>query len=147
MAEKTIVEINGDKFEVDAATTVRIEKFKVGTCVKVYHKSSYGSPEVRNGIIIGFLAFKDLPTIQIAELLLGYNEARLEFVNFNSATENIEIVNCPPHEMELEKPRIIDLMNREIHRKELELEDLKHKKDWFCKLYGKYFENKDEDLA
>lgn len=139
MSETRTIEINGVKLEVDLTTAKRIDTFQIGSNVKVLHKNSYGSPIVRNGVVVGFLVFKDLPTIQIVELNFDYNSARIEFVNYNADSKDIDVVGCSPHELELEKSKALELFEKEIHEKELQLDDLKNKRDWFVKFYGKYF--------
>ena len=68
--KKTIFEINGVKFEVDMQTATRIDEFKIGDNIKVLRKD-YSSHRIDNSVIVDFVAFKDLPTIQVAVFRTG----------------------------------------------------------------------------
>lgn len=60
--QKTIVEINGIKLEVDLRTAKRVEEYKVGDMVKVLKKEYGDSYKSYAGMIVGFDAFVALPT-------------------------------------------------------------------------------------
>lgn len=140
MENKRVIEINGIKLEVDLSTAKRIDEFKVGDNVKVLRKSYSGGYEVLAGVIVEFVNFKELPTMIIAMFKQDYSGSRIEFVNFNSKTEDIEITPCCEHELKLEKCRVIDKMNSEIEKKKAEMEEMTAKRDWFEKHFAKYFE-------
>lgn len=137
-----IIEINGIKLEVDLRTARRIDQFKIGDNVKVL-RGSGSSMEVLAGVIIEFVNFKELPTIQVAVFKSDYWGTKIEFLNINSKTEGIEIVGVSQHELVLEKARVIDKMNDEITKKKNELDEIVNKKEYFLKHFAKYF--KDED--
>lgn len=148
MEEKTVIEINGVKFEVDLRNATKIEHFKVGDCVKVLFKKTEYTPEkLINGIIVDFLQFKTMPTIQIAIFEESYNNAAISFVDYNSASTNIEIVPCTKHELTLEKNGFLNLLDRDIRNVEEKVADLKNKRKFFVEQYGKYFEKKDDNNA
>ena len=79
------MEINGVKFEVDMRTLKRIDTFKVGDNVKILDKTY---SKIKNGVIVEFLNFKDMPTIQVA----CFNDnpytssGLIEFININKDT-------------------------------------------------------------
>lgn len=139
MEEKRIIEINGVKLEVDLTQAVKIEKYKVGDNVKVLRKSYGDSYSVSNGVIVQFVNFEELPTIQIAVFKQDYSGSSIEFIDFNSKTVGIEITLCSPHELMLEKNSVMDRFKAEITKKENEVQDLKAKRDWFVKYFHKYF--------
>ena len=139
MSNKTMVEINGNKFEVDMDTARRIDTYNIGDNVKVLSKD-YAGFHVYPGIIIDFVNFKDLPTIQIAMLEDGYKGTTIRFVDFNKNTENFEIVPASPHELLLEKNSVIEKFDSAIEAKKNELDELTTKRDWFIKYFAKYFE-------
>lgn len=141
MSEKRIIEINGIKLEVDLTTAKRIDEFKVGDNVKVLRKCYGGGYEVLAGVITEFVNFKELPTMIIAVFKQDYNGCRLEFINFNAKTEDVEITPCCEHELKLEKCRVIDKFNQEIEKKKAEMDELIGKRDWFEKHFAKYFES------
>jgi len=138
--EKRIVEINGIKIEVDLRTAKRIDEFKVGDNVKILKKDS-SNYEVLAGVIIDFVNFKELPTIQVATFKSNYWGTQIDFLNINARTENIEMCAVSEHELVLEKNRVVDKLNNEIEKKKSELDDIVTKKDYFLKHFSKYFKD------
>jgi hypothetical protein len=136
---KQIIEINGVKLEIDLRNAKKIDEFKVGDNVKVLRPSYNDQYEVLAGVIVDFVEFKTLPTIQIALFKSDYNGVSLEFINFNSKTEGIEITLCGEHELKIEKSTVIDRLNMEIEKKEAEVLEIKSKKEFLLKNFEKYF--------
>lgn len=135
---KRIIEINGIKLEVDMTTARRIDEFKVGDNVKVLKKNG-SSYNVLPGVIVEFVNFKELPTMIIATFNQDYWGAKLDFINFNAGTEDVEITLCCEHELKLEKGRMLDKIQQEIDKKQNEADELKAKRDYFVKYFDKYF--------
>lgn len=140
--EKRTVEINGIKFEVDMRTAVRVDQFKVGDNIKLLDKS-YSSHSIKEGVIVDFLNFKELPTIQVAYFDTSYMGAEIKFLNINEETKDYEILPSNPHEFGLEKNTVVEKMQMEIQSKLNAADEIQHKLDWFLKFYGKYFESKE----
>lgn len=138
--EKRIIEINGMKIEVDLRTAKKIDEFKVGDNVKILKKDS-SNYEVLAGVIIDFVNFKELPTIQVATFKSDYWGTRIDFLNINAQTENIEMCAVSEHELVLEKNRVVDKLNAEIEKKKSELDEIVTKKDYFLKHFSKYFKD------
>lgn len=141
MEEKRIIEIKGVKLEVDLSQATKIESYKIGDNVKVLRKSYGDSYSVLNGVIIAFVNFETLPTIQIAVFKQDYSTSTIEFVDFNAKSEGMEISLCSPHELRLEKNSVVERMNCEIQKKSDEVKDLKAKRDWFLEYFAKYFKD------
>jgi len=139
--ETRIIEINGNKFEVDLSSARKIEEFRVGDNIKVLKKSYSNSYDVLAGVIVEFVNFAELPTMIIATFKQNYNSSEIEFINFNAKTEGIEISLCSEHELRLEKRRVVDLMNNEVEQKQREVETLTAKRDWFLNNFHKYFKD------
>lgn len=137
--EKQIVEINGMKFEVDMYSAKIISEYKIGDKVNVLIKE-YSERVVCPGIIVGFDNFKELPTITIAYLKIGYNEATIKFAYFNSESKEIDIAPCRESDLIFNKSDVIKKMDREISAKEKEVEDLIRKKNYFLENFTKHFE-------
>lgn len=137
---KRIIEINGIKIEVDLRTAKRIDEFKVGDNVKLLKKSN-SSYEVLAGVIIDFVNFKELPTIQVATFRSDYWGTKIEFINFNAETKDIEMCAVSEHELILEKNRVVDKLNAEIEKKKSELDEIVTKKEYFLKHFSKYFKD------
>src|SRR5690606_28503543 len=70
--EKTIIEVNGVKLEVDLRTAKRVDELRVGDRVKVLTKDYRGEYEVHAGTIVGFEPFENLPTVIVAYLKRDY---------------------------------------------------------------------------
>ena len=138
--EKQIVEINGVKFEVDMSSSKIISEYRIGDKVNVLIKE-YSEKIVCPGIIVGFDNFKDLPTITVAYLKIGYNEPIFKFVYFNSDSKEVDIAPCSESDLIFNKSDVIIKMDREIAAKEKEVEDLIRKKNYFLTNFTKHFED------
>jgi len=137
--ETRIVEINGVKLEIDLRQAKTVENYKVGDSVKVLMKR-YGDTYASNpGVIIGFDNFVALPTIIIAYLEMDYSSGRICFAHLNSATKDIEI--CPANENEtpIQKSHVVDMLNREILKKQEEAREAENKLEYFLKYFECYF--------
>ena len=141
MEEKRIIEIKGVKLEVDLSQATMIESYKIGDNVKVLRKGYGDSYNVMNGVIVAFVNFDTLPTIQIAVFKQDYTTSTIEFIDFNAKSEGVEISLCSPHELRLEKNSVVERMNNEIKKKSDEVSDLTNKRDWFLKFFSKYFKD------
>lgn len=136
---KETVEINGVKFEVDMDTAKRIDTFHVGDSVRLL-KKGYNGHEIKDGVIVGFYAFKELPTIQVAYFTTTYGDnPRIEFENINAETDNYEIMPALPHESELDRNAVVESLDNEIEKAKAELQSLQSKKKWFVKHYAEEF--------
>lgn len=137
---KEIVEINGVKFEVDLSTAKKIQEFKVGDSVKIL-KKQYQDYKASLGIIVGFDWFESLPTVRIAYLDIDYSKAEVNFIDYNSESKDIEISPLNNiNELSYNRSTIIDLLNRDIDKRTIELEEMKQKKELFINTFAKYFE-------
>lgn len=138
--QKQIVEINGVKIEVDLRTAKRIEAYRVGDRVKVL-KKDYSDYKVHLGMIVDFVEFKELPTIVVAYLVTDPYSAKLSYAYLNSNSKDIEMAPMGNfEELPIEKSRIVDLMQREIEKKRLELEEAEHKLEFFVKRFSQLFD-------
>lgn len=138
--EKTIVEINGVKIEIDLRTARKVEEMQVGSRVKVLVKESYGEGcAVHAGTIVGFDAFPDLPTIQIAYIDRGY-AGGLKFISFNASTKLIQIIADDDNaSLEIDKGNVLETMDRAIDTKEAEVSQLRRTREFFLARFGAYF--------
>jgi hypothetical protein len=139
MTEKTIIEINGVKLEIDLSSAKRVDEFRVGDNVKVLTKD-YSTYKSHLGIIVGFDNFKNLPTIIVAYLSIEYSKAEVKFVYINSQSEGYEICHMNKDEKLLDKVTALDFLDREVTRAEATLNELKLKREFFIEKYGVIFE-------
>jgi len=110
----------------------------VGDNVKVLVKQYSDNYISYNGVIVGFDAFKELPTIVIAYLTGDYNP-ELEFVYLNRDSKDVEITHARPEEMILKKEDVISKFNSGIEGKKSEIKELEKKKEYFIKYFNQYF--------
>lgn len=137
--EKTIIEVNGVKLEVDLRQAKRIDTFKVGDSCKIL-KKGYSNYESHLGVIVGFDDFKNLPTIIVAYLEIEYSTANIKFAYINSESKDLELCGVNDWDHPFTKQDIVDKINLEIEKKEEELRQLNSKKKVFLEMFGKYFE-------
>lgn len=138
-----IIEINGIKLEVDLRHARRIDSFKVGDPVKILVVSNYAGsePEVHSGVIADFEQFESLPTIVVAYVTTGYN-TELKFAHVNARTaERYQLVPANTDTLlALDKGYVVDRMDRDIAKKETELQELQARKRFFLERFGRFFE-------
>lgn len=137
--EKTIIEVNGVKMEVDLRNAKRIDTLQVGDRVKVLIKT-YSDYKVFAGTVIGFEPFKLLPTVIIAYLDIDYNSANIKFVYFNAQTKETEVVKAIDDDcLDIDKASILQRFDREIEKKREEVADLEAKRNYFLSNFRAYW--------
>ena len=136
--EKTIIEINGIKMEVDLRHAKRIDNFKVGSKVKVLLKK-YSTHEVKHGVVVGFDAFDKLPTIIVAYLDISYSECKLEFAYINSATEDTELVLSIDDELPINKADLLKTFSKEKIKLQESMDEIDRKEAYFLRHFNQYF--------
>jgi len=132
---KKIIEINGIKMEVDLREVKIINHYKVGDNVKILLKK-YSDYKVYPGVITGFVEFNELPTIEI----LYVDHDQVNFCAINEKTEGIEVAPYSSEELMFGKELVIEKLDDEINRKEIEVKQLKQRRAAFLKYFQKYFE-------
>ena len=142
MTESTqIVEINGVKMEVDMRhAKVVHDNIRVGSAVKLLEKNSYGSPEVYTGVVIGFLPFDEMPTIQVAYVKDSYASADLLFANVNEkSADKFSLVPCYDDELPINREDMISKFDRKVQKAEAEIREIQDKKAYFLKHFDQFF--------
>jgi hypothetical protein len=137
---KRIVEIDGVKLEVDLRTAKKIDHYKIGDPVRVLvPDSSY--ERVKAGVIVGFCEFEKNPQIEILVLSEEYNGVNFKIVTYpSSGNKPIEICPFDRYQGLFSQTDIVTRFDREIQKKELELADLKLKKEYFINDFAKAFD-------
>lgn len=137
--DKTIIEVNGVKMEVDLRTARRIEELRVGDRVKVLTKG-YSDYKVHAGTIVGFEPFANLPTIIVAYLERDYDSVGVKFVYFNAQTKETEIVKAiDDDQLDIDKSGILQLFDRDIQKKRDEIADIEAKRAYFVDNFKAYW--------
>jgi len=130
-----IVEISGIKLEIDERTARTVESYKIGDRVKCLVKSYGDNWNVYPGVITGFAAFTNLPTIEIMYLA---NE-ELKFKAVNASSNDFEIVPLSEAELILDKEDALRQMDSAIKRAEDDLLDKKQKRAYFVEKFATAF--------
>lgn len=138
--EKRIIEVGGVKLEVDLRYAKQIESYKVGDNVKVLLKEYSDTFKSYPGVIVGFDNFVQRPTIVIAYLNMGYDKAEVKFLYLTVDSKDAEICPMIGDELAVNKISAVQMLDRDIERKEQELQELKRRKDYFLQNFGRYFE-------
>ena len=135
--EKRIIEVNGVKLEVDMRYATRIDTFKIGSFVKVLRVSSYEN-SVYPGVVVGYEPFQNHPTIIVAYLTRGYGDKEIQFLSYNEGTEGYEIVLADPNDLSFECSSVLEMFDNKINKLEMEIQELKVRKEFFIRQFGHY---------
>ena len=135
-----VIEINGVKLEVDMRYAKRVETLAVGSRVKVLVKGYGDSFNVYPGVLIGFEPFLKLPTLVVAYLKIEYNNATLQFLSYNTLTKDTEVIAAESNSegLELNRNDVIGKMDRDIAKKEADVEEAKRQKEYFLAQFATY---------
>jgi hypothetical protein len=147
MNQKTIIEINGVKMEVDLRQARRLDTIQVGTRVKVLTKE-YSSWKVNHGVVIGFEPFKTLPTIIIAFADVTYNSAKIGFLYYNAESKDVEVVVASDDDIAaLDQNDFIKQVDREIAKAEAQIKELEDRKRYFLDKFKCYWTEAEKATA
>jgi len=130
MNEKTIIEVNGVKLEVDMRYARRIEEIRIGDKVKVLIKN-YGGFAVHPGIVCGFEPFKELPTIVVAYVDQDWSKAEVKFLHYNSGVKETEIVAAADEDFHVDRDALFARFDRQIETKRREIETIEEQRRYF----------------
>lgn len=137
--EKTIIEVNGVKLEVDLRTAKRVDTLRVGDRVKVMVKG-YSDWKVHAGTVAGFEPFKNLPTVIIAYLESDYSGSKLKFLYFNSQTKETEVIKAiDDDQLDIEKANILQHFDKEEAKLEAQLDEIKRTRQYFLDNFKAYW--------
>jgi hypothetical protein len=142
MSEMTLIEINGVKMEVDLRQAKIVhENLRVGTKIKILVKNDYSEPAVWPGVIVGFEPFPSMPTIIVAYMDTSYSGG-LKFAHINSTSaKRYELVPSVDDELPIAKEDVLSRFDRDIDKKEAELNDLQSQRAFFLRHFNAYFEH------
>lgn len=136
--ERTIIEVNGVKLEVDLRTARRIDEIRIGDTVKVLTKQ-YDGHKVSPGVVIGFEPFTQLPTIVVAYVENSWAKAEIKFVYYNSASKDIEIVHAADDDFSLDRADMLARFDREIAGKEREIDAIREQRAYFERHFQQFW--------
>lgn len=148
MSEKTIIEVNGVKLEVDMRYARRIEELRIGDKVKVLRKQGYGDQfVVHPGIIVGFEPFVKLPTIVVAYVDQDWSKAEVKFLHYNSESKDVEIVIAADEDFHVDRDALIARFDRQIATKRQEIETIEEQRKYFEKNFRAFWERVQKEPA
>lgn len=133
------IEIDGIKVEVDLRSVKKVDVFKIGDNIKIL-KKEYSDYKTYSGVIVDFVNFKERPAIVVAYFSNDYSGVNIQFETITKDSKDIEIAPCLPHEMTINKNRVIDKFNYEIDAQQHKVDELKAKRDYFIENFSKFFE-------
>ena len=140
MSEKTIIEINGVKFEMDLRTARRIEEIRIGDRVKVLKKDYAANFSVHPGVVVGFEPFQLLPTIVVAYVDDSFSSADVKFMHFNTKSTD-EIIHAADPDFAVDKEAIVARFDRMIATKQREIDEIEAKKRYFQTNFRAFWES------
>jgi hypothetical protein len=147
MSEKTIIEVNGIKLEVDMRYARRIDEIHIGDRVKVLKKAGYGDDhKVFPGIIVGFEPFQKLPTIVVAYVDVEWSKAEIKFLHFNSKCE-AEVIHAADEDFHVDRDVILQRFDREIAAKQREIETIEEQRNYFQTNFRAFWERVEKATA
>jgi len=137
------VVINGVKMEIDLRTATKIDSYKIGDNIKVLKKGYSDNFNVYSGVIVDFVNFKERPAIVVAYYEQDYSGVEIKFETITKDSKDIEIAACLPHELKINKSRVLDKFEIAINEKKKEIDTLEQKRDYFVENFGKFFSIKE----
>jgi len=139
MDQKTIIEVNGVKLEVDLRHAKRVDELRVGDRVKVLTKG-YSDYTVHAGTIVGFEPFTNLPTVIVAYLVKDYSKVEIKFLYFNAQTKETEVIKAiDDDQLDIDKATVLQQFDREIQKALDSVEDLRRKREYFVENFKAYW--------
>jgi hypothetical protein len=138
--EKTIIEVNGVKLEVDMRYARRIEEIRIGSPVKVLTKGDYQGGKVYAGVVIGFEPFKDLPTILVAYVEDSWASAEIKVVSINAKQKDYDLVAAADPDFAVDRSAIINRFERKIADKQREIAVIEEQKRYFETNFAVYWQ-------
>jgi len=140
MNERTVIEINGVKMEIDLRHARRVDQLRVGDRVKVL-KKEYNEYKVYPGTIVGFEPFKGLPTIVVAYVTMNFTQADVGFIYFNTASKEVEIVKAVDDDaMDLSREEVTSAFDRQVRKLQAQIDEIEEKRRYFETNFRTYWE-------
>jgi len=147
MGDKTVIEVNGIKMEVDMRYARRVDEIRIGDRVKVLIKAGYGEDlSVKPGIVVGFEPFAKLPTIVVAYIDQDWSKAQVKFLHFNSKSE-AEIVHAADEDFHVDRDTIIQRFDRDMAAKQREIETIEEQRRYFETNFRAFWERVEKETT
>lgn len=138
--ENKIIDINGVKFEVDARTaTVRqLQTIRIGAKVKVLKDD-----QVKYGTVIGFEPFPENPVVVICYIDSQYysSSPEFKFLYYSAKSKEQVVISSEDDDAAIERDDVVMKIEKEIAKKQTEIQDLEDKKRYFLSKFKAYWES------
>jgi hypothetical protein len=135
------LEVAGQKFEFSEPQVTRVETLKLGDTVKILVKEGYPPDRksvVHPGIVVGFEPFKDLPTVLVAYLDLGYNGG-IKTIAFNAESVDTQMVKAiGDFSRDLNVSVVREKLYGAVTKAEVALADARHQLELFDERFAKF---------
>lgn len=135
------IEVNGMLMEFDEKLLLK-QEIRVGDNVQVL-KKIYSSWECYAGVVTQLLPFKDKPAMEIMYLESSYMSCEIKKIIIVQGAEGEDIprvVKMDDKFLPFTKERCVDLLQKDIIKKENELNEAKLKLEYFQTYFNHYFE-------
>jgi hypothetical protein len=131
MSEKTVIEVNGIKLEVDMRYARRIEEIRIGDKIKILKKGYGNDFTVHPGVVIGFEPFAQLPTVVCAYVDQDWSKAEVKFLYYNTASKDTEIVHAADQDFHVDRDALLARFDKQIDAKRREIETIEEQRKYF----------------
>lgn len=135
------IEVNGMIMEFDEKLLLK-QEIRVGDNVQVL-KKSYSSWDCYAGVVTQLLPFKDKPAMEIMYLENSYSSCEIKKIIIVQGAEGEDtprVVKMDDKFLPFTKERCIDLLQKDITKKQNELNEAKLKLEYFQTYFNHYFE-------
>lgn len=135
------IEVNGMIMEFDEKLLLK-QEIRVGDNVQVL-KKTYSGYDCYAGVVTQLLPFKDKPAMEIMYLESNYSSCEIRKIIIVQGAEGEDtpkVVKMDDKFLPFTKERCIDLLQKDITKKENELEEAKLKLEYFQTYFNRYFE-------
>ena len=111
--------------------------YKVGDKIKLM-KKEYDKFKVFPGVIVDVTPF-DLPTLTIAYIDADSYNIPIKFLYYNDNSEDIQIHPATEHDLLLNPGFVLEAINQEIRKREVEIAELERKRNFIANNLEKFF--------
>lgn len=136
------IEVNGMLMEFDEKVLLK-QEIRVGDNVQVL-KKGYSSWDCYAGVVTQLLPFKDKPAMEVMYLENTYSDCSIKKLVIvggeDQSTDAPRLVKMDDKFLPFTKERCVDILQKDITKKENELQDAKLKLEYFESYFNKYFD-------
>ena len=135
------IEVNGIVYEFDEKLLLK-QEVRVGDNVQILIKDSYSTtPDLYAGVVTQILPFSENnPAIEVMYIENRYSDFEIKRkIVTNDNSENVKIIKTDDGFLPFTKDSAIDMLDKNISKKEQDLREAKEKKEYFIRYFNRYF--------